>query len=152
MLFVRAARGEIQRVRGKLRQASQLDQELLHLIGERPADVIKIRALGRLASLQYEWNQLEPARLYVHQALELATKQGRESFARLAHLTQARIEWALGDAEMAQQLIERAQEFARRMGSDLPRIEVRASQVRLWLAHAMRYPSEVAEENLTPRR
>ena len=134
MLFVRAAQGELQRVRGKLRQAAQLDQELLQQIGERPADIIKIRALSRLASLYYEWNQLDQAEHYAQQALDLAGQTRREVFARSAYLTLARIYWARGEADKAVQMIERAKELAHRMGGEHPMLEVSTSQVRLWLA------------------
>src|SRR5262249_38366340 len=89
LLFVRAAQGELQRARGQLRRAAQLDHDLMRLIGERPVDVLKIRALGRLASLYYEWNQLDQSEHYVRQALELAGQTRRDVFARSVYLTQA---------------------------------------------------------------
>jgi LuxR family maltose regulon positive regulatory protein len=136
MLFVRAAQGELKRVRGKLRQAAHLDQDLLQKIGERPADIIKIRAQSRLAGLYYEWNQLDQAEHYVRQALELAGQTQREVFARSAYVTLTWIYWALGEAAKAVQIIERAKELADRIGGEYPRLEVNASQVRLWLAQA----------------
>jgi ATP/maltotriose-dependent transcriptional regulator MalT len=149
MLFVRAAQGEIQRVRGQLRQAARLDQELLQQIGARPADIIKIRAMGRLASLYYEWNQLDQAQQYAHQALELAGQTRREVFARFAYLTLARIYWALGEADQAFEAIEQAKEVAQRMGGEHPMLEVSAHQVWLWLADASRTSSSVAGQSIT---
>ncbi|MCB9078737.1 MAG: helix-turn-helix transcriptional regulator [Anaerolineaceae bacterium] len=152
LLFARAAQGELQRARGQLRRAAQLDQELLRLIGERPADVIKIRALARLASLHYEWHQLDQAQQYAHQALELAGQTGREIFARLAYLTLARIDGALGEAEKAVTMIEQAKVLAQRMGGEQPQREVNAAQVRLWLAQAAASSdasAEVAGQSLT---
>ncbi|GAB4413159.1 MAG: LuxR C-terminal-related transcriptional regulator [Anaerolineae bacterium] len=134
LLFVRAAQGELQRARGKLRQAAQLDQQLLQLIGERPADVIKIKALSRLASLHYEWNQLDQAKEYAQQALDLAGQTRREVFARSVYLTLARIYGALGETGKAFEVIEQAKALAQRMGGNYPTVEVNASQVRLWLA------------------
>src|SRR5262249_9404713 len=134
LLFARAAQGELQRARGKLRQAAQLDQELLQQIGERPADIIKFRALGRLASASYEWNRLGQAKQYAQQALELAGQTRREMFARLAHLTLVRIHWALGEVDQAFEMIERIKALAQRLGGEHPMIEASASQARLWLA------------------
>jgi len=134
LLFVRAAQGELQRARGKLRQAAQLDQQLLQLIGERPADVIKIKAMGRLAHLHYEWNQLDQAQQYAQQALELAGQTRREVFARSVYLTLARIYRALGETDKAFEVIEQAKALAQRMGGKYPTVEINASQVRLWLA------------------
>jgi LuxR family maltose regulon positive regulatory protein len=134
LLFVRAAQGELQRARGKLRQAAQLDQQLLQLIGERPADVIKIKALSRLANLHYEWNQLDQAKEYAQQSLDLAGQTRREVFARSVYLTLARIYGALGETNRAFEVIEQAKALAQRMGGKHPTLEVTASQVRLWLA------------------
>lgn len=149
MLFVRAAQGELQRTRGKLRQAAQLDQQLLQLIGERPADVIKIKALSRLASLHYEWNQLDQAKEYAQQALELAGQTRREVFARSVYLTLARIYGALGETDKAFEVIEQAKALAQRMGGKHPTLEVTASQVCLWLAHSVSSPAEDAGQGLT---
>jgi LuxR family transcriptional regulator, maltose regulon positive regulatory protein len=142
MLFVRAAHGEVQRARGKLRQAAQLDHELLRLIGERPADIIKIRALGRLAGLYYEWNQLEQAERYARQSLELAAQTGREVFACAAYLALTRIHWARGD--LALPALERADAVAQRLGGERSAIEVAACQVSLWLAQAAQ-PASVGQ-------
>ncbi|MCB0210264.1 MAG: hypothetical protein KDJ52_13080, partial [Anaerolineae bacterium] len=152
LLFARAAQGELQRARGQLRRAAQLDQELLRLIGERPADVIKIRALARLASLHYEWHQLDQAQQYTHQALELAGQTQREIFARLAYLTLARIDVALGEANKAITMLEQAKVLAQFMGGEQPQREVNAAQVRLWLAQATSSSdasAEVAGQSLT---
>ncbi|MCQ3972473.1 MAG: LuxR family transcriptional regulator [Anaerolineae bacterium] len=149
LLFVRAAQGELQRTRGKLRQAAQLDQQLLQLIGEHPADVIKIKALSRLASLHYEWNQLDQAKEYAQQALDLAGQTRREVFARSVYLTLARIYGALGETGKAFEVIEQAKALAQRMGGNYPTVEVNASQVRLWLAHSASSPAEDAGQGLT---
>jgi len=148
MLFARAAQGELQQARGKLRQAAQLDQELLQQIGDRPADIIKIRALGRLASLYYEWDQLDKAEQYAQQALELAGQTRREMFARSAYLVLARIYWTHGEEDQAFEVIEQAKELAQRMGGQHPMVEVSASQVWLWLAQSARSPSEVVGQSL----
>ncbi|HEX5692903.1 MAG TPA: hypothetical protein VFX76_22985, partial [Roseiflexaceae bacterium] len=134
MLFIRAAKGEIQRVRGNLRQAVQLDQELLQQISRIPADVIKIKVFGRLSSYYYEWNQFDQAEQSARQALELAGQTQREVFARAAYLTFARIAWTRGEAAEASDALERARETARRMGGEYPMAEVEAYEVRLWLA------------------
>jgi LuxR family transcriptional regulator, maltose regulon positive regulatory protein len=136
MLFVRAAQGELQRARGKLRQAAQLDQDLLQKIGARPADIIKIRAQSRLASLYYEWNDLDQAARYAQLALDLAEQTRRDVFARSAYVMLARIAWARGAADQAVQAIERAKELAQRMGGEHPMTEVSANQIWLWLAQA----------------
>jgi LuxR family transcriptional regulator, maltose regulon positive regulatory protein len=119
-------------------KAAQLDQELLQQIGQRPADIIKIRALGRLASLYYEWNQLDQAAQYAHQALELAGQTRREVFARPAYLALARIYWARGEEEQTLEALEQAKEMAQRMGGQRPMLEVGACQVWLWLAQPTR--------------
>jgi len=134
LLIIIAGQAELQRVRGKLRQAAQLEQELLQQIGERPVDIHKIRALGRLASLYYQWNQLDHAEQYAQQALELAGQTQREIFARSAYLMLARIYQVRGEEATAFEVIERAKELAQRMGGEHPLVEVSASQVRLWLA------------------
>jgi LuxR family maltose regulon positive regulatory protein len=140
MLFVRAAQGELQRARGKLRQAAQLDQDLLQKIGDRPADIIKIRAQSRLASFYYEWNQLDQAERYARQAIDLAEQTRRDVFARPAYVALARICWARGEADQAVQMIERAKALAQRMGGEYPILEVNANQVWLWLAQAADSP------------
>jgi LuxR family maltose regulon positive regulatory protein len=134
VLFANAGQGGVWRARGKLRQAALLEQELLRQIGERPVDIVKIRALGHLASLYYEWNQLDQAEQYAEQARDLAVQTRREMFARSAYLTLSRIYWARGEADQATQTVAQAMEFARRMGGKQPAIEVTARQVLLWLA------------------
>jgi LuxR family maltose regulon positive regulatory protein len=138
LLIIRAGQAELQRARGKLRQSAQLELELLQDIGERPVDIHKITALGRLASLYYEWDQLDQAEQYARQALELAGQTQREIFARSAHLTLARISWARGEDGRAFEVIERAKEFAQRLGGEHSMVDVSAGQVRLWLAQNAR--------------
>jgi LuxR family maltose regulon positive regulatory protein len=135
LLFVRAAQGELQRARGNIRRAVQLDQELLQQIAALPVDILKIRAYTRLASQYYEWNQLERAEQSVQQALEQIGQTGRDVFTRSASITQARIYAALGDANRAFEIVERAIELARHMGGEHPLIEAEAARVRLWLAY-----------------
>jgi len=157
MLFVRAAQGELQRAHGKLRQAAQLDQELLQQIGARPADIIKIRAQSRLASLYYEWNQLEEAEHYIGQALELAGPTHRAVFTRPAYLTLARIYQVRGDVAQAGQALAHARALAQAMGGEQPINEVNAVQIRLWQArstgagqtHLASTPVEDANPGLT---
>jgi LuxR family maltose regulon positive regulatory protein len=151
LLFVSAGQGGVWRVRGKLRQAALLEQDLLRQIGERPVDIVKIRALGHLASLYYEWNQLEQAEQYAEQARELAVQTRREMFARSAYLTLAQIYSARGEADRATQTIEQAKEFARRMGGEQPTIEVAASQVRLWLAQDAQATGSAQSASTDPR-
>jgi LuxR family transcriptional regulator, maltose regulon positive regulatory protein len=150
VLFANAGQGGVWHARGKLRQAALLEQELLRQIGERPVDIVKIRALGHLASLYYEWNQLDQAEQYAEQARELAVQTRREMFARSAYLTLSQIYWARGEADRAAQIVAQAMEFARRMGGERPTIEVAARQVRLWLAQDAQAIGSAQSESTDP--
>jgi LuxR family maltose regulon positive regulatory protein len=134
LLMVRADRGELQRVQGRLRQAAQLEHQLLQDIRERPFDLVKIKSLGHLADIYYEWNQLNEAAHYARQATELAAQTHRELFALAAYLRLAHIHQAYGEEDKASEIMEWAKELAGRLGGEQPALKVEVSQVNLWLA------------------
>jgi LuxR family maltose regulon positive regulatory protein len=141
LLFIRAAQGELQYAKGRLRQAAQLDRDLMKQIGEIPADVLKIRTFSRLAKIYYEWNQLDEAEQYLQQAFEVVGQSRRDVFTRSACLILAQIYWARDNLEQASEPIERANVLAQRMGGDYPMSEVEAHQVRMWLAQGAQAPA-----------
>jgi LuxR family maltose regulon positive regulatory protein len=134
LLMVRADLGELQRVQGKLRQAAQLEHQLLGDIRERPFELVKIKSLSQMADLYYEWNQLDEAAGYARRATELAAQTHREIFAFAAYLRLAHIHQAYGEEDRAAEIMEWATELAQRLGGEGPALRVEASQVSLWLA------------------
>jgi LuxR family maltose regulon positive regulatory protein len=134
LLMVRADQGELRRVQGKLRQAAQLEHQLLQDIRERPFELVKIRSLSHMADIYYEWNQLDEAAHYARQAADLAAQTHRELFALAAYLRLAHIHQVHGEEDRASEIMEWATELAQRLGGEGPALKVEVAQVILWLA------------------
>jgi LuxR family maltose regulon positive regulatory protein len=134
-----SALGGQQMALGRLYQASETFQTVLHLSAERERDgkplPITARAYSGLSELHYEWNDLEAATRYAKESVELAKRWGN---AEVWVRTPLALAWALqarGDMDGAYAALEKADQFARRHHMSLWSVaRVEACRVRLWLA------------------
>jgi LuxR family maltose regulon positive regulatory protein len=115
--------------------------------------------LGMVGLVEYEWNQLEQARRYIEQGIQLNKLGGHNAGIVFATVMLARVAQAEGDMERANRL---AQEAADLLAFGVPawvKPEVLAQQVRLYLAQnnsvlaevaLKQYPRSLQEASLHP--
>jgi LuxR family maltose regulon positive regulatory protein len=130
--------GEVCIEQGELHQAAQLFRQVLDEAGEDRLD--QSHALIGLATLAYEWNDLESAaqsasqafQISRHYAAELGEQLAEEMLIVPASLLLARVAQARGDFAKAQERLQ----ALRLTATPLPllRMDVRACQARLALA------------------
>jgi LuxR family maltose regulon positive regulatory protein len=93
-----------------------------------------VACLG-LASLEYEWNDLDAAEAYARQAADLGARWGNPDTLANTHLLQSRIRRARGDTDGALESLRQAEELARGPGvTPWSALRIDAFRVRMWLA------------------
>ncbi|MEA3440927.1 MAG: tetratricopeptide repeat protein, partial [Chloroflexota bacterium] len=120
-------------VRGQLRQAAAMLEEIVRQAGKMP--VFPLVYLD-LCVLHYEWNELEAASRYLVKFLEASQRMGNLEFQIAGYMQQARLRLASGDASGAIEALEQMRDLEQR--GDLPERTLTRStdmrvQVALWL-------------------
>ena len=133
--------GIMQTIGGQLRQAAITYRHGLQLAADRKAERLPINGAlhTNLATVLYEWNELESAAAHLREAVE-RSDGGQDPYAMMlsrAHL--ARTLQALGNADGAEQAIQRALDIARER--NMPRlstVDAMACRVAVWLMQGNR--------------
>ncbi len=126
----------VQVARGRLHEASRTNQRAIQLAMDMEGKVQPIagRAYLGLALLYYEWNDLEAARRWAIEGLELARQSGMMDILSLGYRVAARLAQARGDWGEAANWLQEAECLARanRLRQELARVSI--YQTRLQLA------------------
>ena len=132
-VFATANLGNIQRARGRLREAHENCLRALGLAtgkGGRPLPVATV-AHYWLGMLLYEFNDLEEAARHLGQCMELGRRGGAEGIALAGSLILAFVRLARGDEEGAHDLVWEAERQAR--GTDPSTVELVSAHLALLL-------------------
>lgn len=127
------ALGELQENDNQLFQAAETFSQALRLSGEHPMPNMCVAYQG-LARIHYEWNDLEKARIYGEQGLDLACQYDSAIDRFLAcEVFLARLEMGRGNLEAAEERIAQAEQKALRQGFShrIPEIRVIQALLRL---------------------
>jgi LuxR family maltose regulon positive regulatory protein len=119
---------------GALRQAAERYETILRQIeasSDPHSPIVSLPAIG-LASMLYEWNELDTASRLVERGLACGASGGRPDVLLAGTLLTARLHQAHGEAEAARCAMERAVQLARE--TRLPRLlaYAEAQQADLW--------------------
>ncbi len=124
-------------IQGQLHRAADLYDQCLHTSvrpdGQRSPLAANI--LISMARLYYEWNRLEDADQFIHQAIDLSRQWGDIGMQAYAHAILARLEQALGHPEQAEAAIRESE----RLLGDYPdssffSTQLKSLQAREWFA------------------
>jgi LuxR family maltose regulon positive regulatory protein len=135
-LTAMAILGRAYEMQAALRQAMETYQAALELglaADRRPAPFACMAYVG-MASVRYEWNDLDAARQYALEGVKLSELGGFVAYQVFGHALLARVCEAQGDREGALGHIEEAERLGR--GGDYALVTALATElrVRLWLA------------------
>ena len=132
-LLTTAMLGEALRTQGRLSQAAETYRQVLQLAVEqvdRPAPFVSSAHVG-LAWILYEWNDLDGAARHALKGIALGRLGGLIDAMQGGYLVLAQVHQAQGEGDLARQMINEAQRFAR---SDDPFAVARmaAQRAKLW--------------------
>ena len=118
--------------RGKLRQAAAAYREVIEQGGQLPVIAV---AHTDLATLLYEWNDLEAAARHARQAIALSQRAGNVELQVAGYRTLALVRQAQGDGAAAQEAIQASSRLAQHPGiSQVARLHALAYQAMVSLA------------------
>lgn len=123
---------------GQLRQAVLLHQQFFQLLQENkilkpPPSVIALFHI-KYGELLYEQNNLEAALVYIDKGFEIGKQGVYGSNQMMGYMNLAKIHQAQGDFDRAFQVLNQALALKQDMGLGPDCDQVKAMQVRLWLA------------------
>jgi len=140
---------------GHLHDAKAIYQRANDFIAEQQSEVfVGIEKIG-IGGLYLEWNELETASSYVECGMTLAELGGDIHFLRAGYFAQGRLAQARGDWDRAQEIIQKAEQVARRSPTSIDIAYMQAWRARLHLAQgnlaaAARWAEKKELENLDP--
>lgn len=105
--------GALQERENQLRLAAETYRRILDLVGDRPLSVSVGAYLG-LASILYEWNDLDSAEQYGQQAIQLARHIDTNDVFAVCGVLLARLKLAQGNLSDATALLAESEQFVRR--------------------------------------
>ncbi len=108
---------DIEVMRGRLRDAAPVYQDVLRQAGSRPLWQV-VEAHIALGSLFLEWNQLDDAAQHLRQAITLGKETLREIYLAPAYIILAEVMQARSEYEQAQEFLARAIEMAQKLAMD----------------------------------
>ena len=120
-------------MRGRLRDAAPVYQDVLRQAGSRPLWQV-VEAHIALGSLFLEWNQLDDAAQHLRQAITLGKETLREIYLAPAYIILAEVMQARSEYEQAQEFLARAIEMAQKLGHDRARHWTMAERAGMALA------------------
>jgi LuxR family maltose regulon positive regulatory protein len=133
--------GRVYAVRGQLHQAEEYSKRAIQMGNEIPINTL---AHMDLATLHYEWNQLERSQEHLQKAIVLCQRMQNDEFLAACWLLASRLHIALGDMSGAGEALEQAWALART--GKIPETMVNrlhSAQVR-WLVHNGQSPGDWA--------
>jgi LuxR family maltose regulon positive regulatory protein len=101
--------GRAKAVRGQLHEAADVFREALR--SEKRAPILAV-ALLDLGALHYEWDEIETAKEYLDQAIDISNASGNIEFQAAGCLLQVRLYTAQKDREAADTWLAKSQELA----------------------------------------
>jgi LuxR family maltose regulon positive regulatory protein len=116
---------------GALRQAEEMLRQTLQVRGDIP-----IQALAHydLATIYYEWNELEKAEAHLEQGLEICTRSGNEEFQNAGYMLKVCLLMAQGNIHGALAAAERSHRLSRNYA---PATQARSMACHVQVALAM---------------
>ena len=126
--------GRVFAVRGDLHQAEEYFERAVQMGGEMPVNAL---AHMDLATLYYEWNDLEKSATHLQKAILLSQRGQNDEFLVGCRMLQARLLTAQGNLSDAEEALEKAWVLVRNgKVSEAMAVRVDVAQVRLLLAKA----------------
>ena len=124
--------GRVFAVRGRLRQARAYFERAIQQGKEIPINAL---AYMDLATLHYEWNELDVSDFHLQKAIEICLRAQNNEFLVGALMIQSRLRIAQGDLEGAENSLEQAWELVHSRNIPLPTaVRMNVTQTRLLLA------------------
>ncbi len=139
--------GRVLAVRGQLHQAMKYFENAIQQGGEIPINAL---AYMDLATLYYEWNELDASDVHIQKAIALCRRAHNDEFLVGSLMIQSRLSVARGDLAGAEQALEQAWELVRSGKIPAPTAErVDVAQARLLMAKGE--PIGELEQKLTEK-
>jgi LuxR family maltose regulon positive regulatory protein len=137
-LFIGYELAELSLEHGQLRRAAELHQGSLNLVRDRfdsGAEHIPLAGAAHigLGKVQYEWDDLEPARYNMEEGIRISSQRGGIGFPRQGAVAMAFVCQALGDSEAANDWMRQAEEMARAAPRPQVLAQILLARVRLEL-------------------
>jgi LuxR family maltose regulon positive regulatory protein len=123
--------GRVLAVRGQLHQAKGFFERALQMGGDIPINAL---AYMDLATLYYEWNELDVSEEHIQKAIEICQRTQNHEFLVGASMIQSRLRIAQGDLAGAEKALEQAWDLVR--SGKIPTgtaVRMDSAQVRLLL-------------------
>jgi LuxR family maltose regulon positive regulatory protein len=142
--------GQVQETETQLHRAAESYRRGLQVASDPPLPASCAAYLG-LARIFYEWNDLDAARQYAQQALQLARQIATVDTPAACEVSLARVKLAQGDVAGAAELLAKAEQFVRerRFVQRMP--EVAAAQVSLSLCRGdLAAATDLAQKHALP--
>jgi LuxR family maltose regulon positive regulatory protein len=156
-----ASLGHVQEMRGLLRQALETHRHALQLgsrQGQRPIPFAGMACVG-IATVLYEWNDLDGALRHATEGVELSELGGRVSYVLAGRTVQASVYLARGHMDQASSVLLQAERLAQRHGHAYVMAHIAELRVRLWLEQgnlaaalqwSQEYDGSVMDEGFAP--
>jgi LuxR family maltose regulon positive regulatory protein len=130
---------QIEVMQGHLHQAAELFKQALQFAAERAGPrgqclpIASVAYIG-MGDLLYEWDNLEGATRHLLEGIELAKLFGFPMHLTDGYVNLARLKQAQGDMDGAYEVLQQAEQFARKSNTIRPLVMVAGRRARLWLS------------------